>query len=553
MSSSSPHSSSPASLHLPHQTLDRLSGPASMYYLRPDPIRQLAFYQAGIALPLVLLWGDVHRSMEGMCEPCDSETCRTIYDPALLQSIDHLAAEYPIDFYTEHHRETPRPYHNPQNVLFYHFISELTQPCHDTATRTHPTTTTTCPTQYIRWHYADIRQNYDAIESHVLHPLYIIYPLLEDALKKPPVTDSASTLLRWMEKTSGAYLDPSSPTYPTAYPASTPSRIALRQQGTALQNELLRILFYPIPTQKQLAALRIPSPTYPYRTVQDKYRDLLDVFLTAMKANKDSILFKQIRKMPMNELNDVPTLIDLILPHLVKHNSRMFTVLEAELQPLPPSIRMFLYAFFTNNRALLQEFRVGKGNKTLFTEQYNKGLLLTMTRLAYHLTDTVLVLHSYVVEFYTLLRMLKPPKGSSPPALVLGFFGGSHANMLVNWLVHPPFGYKIEFQHLLSFNPVQRCIPITRRIDLVRDLKEHVETVESLYESQEEEEEKHKHNSFYRPYRNTIGREEEARTAHQLMSLPNPYEGGKRNGKRLQRATNRRLQRTKRSRKLRHG
>jgi hypothetical protein len=81
-----------------------LSGPVSFYYLRPK--KEVYDDGNGKYFPLIVLFGDIHRSLEGKCDPCvcdsESETCcYKLSDPDFLEKIDTLASVYPIDFYTE--------------------------------------------------------------------------------------------------------------------------------------------------------------------------------------------------------------------------------------------------------------------------------------------------------------------------------------------------------------------------------------------------------------------------------------------------------------------
>lgn len=82
-----------------------LSGPVSFYYLRPK--KQVYDDGNGKYFPLIVLFGDVHFSLEGTCDPClcDSDTktcCYKLSDPEFLEKIDTLADPlHPVDFYTE--------------------------------------------------------------------------------------------------------------------------------------------------------------------------------------------------------------------------------------------------------------------------------------------------------------------------------------------------------------------------------------------------------------------------------------------------------------------
>ena len=82
--------------------INSLSGPVSFYYLRPKE----EVYEDGNGkyFPLIVLFGDEHRSLKGTCDPCVCDTktcCYKLSDPEFLEKIDTLASFYPVDFYAE--------------------------------------------------------------------------------------------------------------------------------------------------------------------------------------------------------------------------------------------------------------------------------------------------------------------------------------------------------------------------------------------------------------------------------------------------------------------
>jgi hypothetical protein len=79
--------------------ISSISGPISFYYFRPT--NRLS------KLPLIMLFGDLHRSWKDTCTDCvcSKETkscCYKLSDPELLKLFDTLGSvDYPVDFYTE--------------------------------------------------------------------------------------------------------------------------------------------------------------------------------------------------------------------------------------------------------------------------------------------------------------------------------------------------------------------------------------------------------------------------------------------------------------------
>lgn len=150
--------------------INRLSGPVSLYYLKPS--EQVLASELHL-FPMIMLFGEKHGSMENTCEcafgiersslskePSEYEqsehtNCYTITDVKFLQLIDTLALKYPIDFYIEteilgsvlrepEHRGFMNYFTSGEFVSSYHQILRGTP--YDK-----------CPTKHIRWHATDSR------------------------------------------------------------------------------------------------------------------------------------------------------------------------------------------------------------------------------------------------------------------------------------------------------------------------------------------------------------------------------------------------------------
>ena len=96
--------------------------------------------------------------------------------------------------------------------------------------------------------------------------------------------------------------------------------------------------------------------------------------------------------------------------------------------------------------------------------------------------------------------MMKPPQGSCPPYLALGFFGVTHTHNMSRILATPEL-----FQYVRKFHTegddLERCITISENIPLARDLEVHAAMI-------------HKQNVAvrrHRNYMNIISREEATR------------------------------------------
>ena len=150
-------------LQIGDTNITKISGPVSMYYLRPKQ----EIYDNGGAdnFPLFLLFGDIHFSKKDNCNPCynvdKNSSCYEISDAKFLKQLDTLSSNnLPIDFYTEYWLDTNLIEQNKDGYM-YEMINNERLWCYNMyRTDTNFNTfrnTNYCPTNNIRWHLADIR------------------------------------------------------------------------------------------------------------------------------------------------------------------------------------------------------------------------------------------------------------------------------------------------------------------------------------------------------------------------------------------------------------
>jgi hypothetical protein len=135
----------PNGIHWFGKVLTQLSGPYSFRYLIPPRPE----------LPLVILLGDRH-GQSHLCDPCEEEKgCMSVFEPSFMQMLDALAQSVPVDFLLEMTWGS-HIVDNPSHILFNR-MRLATQNCHDVAKRSQPDYHPACPTQFVRWHYAETR------------------------------------------------------------------------------------------------------------------------------------------------------------------------------------------------------------------------------------------------------------------------------------------------------------------------------------------------------------------------------------------------------------
>jgi hypothetical protein len=138
-------------------TIVSLSGPISFYYFRPT--RQAYENNMGKYLPLLVLFGDAHRSMENVCQRCTcankNSCCYSLSNPEFLASLDSLSdPRHPVDFYTETFLIGTKA--GFKGGVMEQMTTGNMIPCYHRTLRGNKKNT--CPTKQIRWHAGDPRQ-----------------------------------------------------------------------------------------------------------------------------------------------------------------------------------------------------------------------------------------------------------------------------------------------------------------------------------------------------------------------------------------------------------
>ena len=139
--------------------IDELSGPVSVYYLVPTETSKME-------VPILFL-GDIHFSLDGMCEPTTSSDHTvglrlSVIEPLFYKILDSLGSKHGmIDFYLEHDSRpkwmddlTNVKLPEQQNHSTITYLPSKHFPCFDKdLSETH------CFTRYIRYHFVDVRNS----------------------------------------------------------------------------------------------------------------------------------------------------------------------------------------------------------------------------------------------------------------------------------------------------------------------------------------------------------------------------------------------------------
>lgn len=482
-----------------------------MYYLKPKTNK--FFGKERPDLPLIMLWGDEHHSVEGMCRRCDEHenkadigggTCYPIYDKRFLKALDKLAAEYPVDFYTEYskdHEEYGKKYiytnesHLAVNqVLFKRFLRDTVKDCHRKELRNQPNYADRCPTKAIRWHYSDVRFMTHSFEYALCNPYVIEY-------NRGEITG----FVEWAAEQDGHFSR-----------FVRPFQSLLAGMRLAMYETHDKGLY---PEQQQvitelrvtLVKAMLEDTNQSGSSVIMKWANIFRAFTRAgwqqpLQDKYPSVVLKQIRKMDPSLTRG--TVIEFLTKSFAYGTSEsvqgenVFNNLENSVTGMLPSVRAYLEGLFTKEIDVLRQENAGWNRDTgettadypidpLLIEVANELGSETFNAIwkgihgIYKYIDEI---RTYFHDIYALLRMMKPPQESSTPYLAFGFFGAYHTYRIMSILKYlsvPSISNYFDYEVIYSMDMLskkkisKRCITIDRPITLAEDLRKHAEAIQA--------------------------------------------------------------------------
>jgi len=475
-----------------------------------------------------MMWGDEHQSDTGMCEPCgcnrsnrssnnnrknnrsnrsnrknnnrnrSNQCCQRIYDKAFLKELDALATEYPVDFYTES-RPTLLGGTN-RNVLFRRFLKETVLPCHNKTLRATPNYATHCPTKNIRWHYADVRFMPNTVESILFQPIVseFSWHRMDRSFKEWEATGavfstSLSTLTRLLHVHHAAI---------EKRDAALSHAPSFRTDIRALRRGMIEALLQPVELDNPHALRR------KYKTLFDVYLSYVTTENNATKGRR-SILLKQLLKAtdssssglePLDLSTFMADTFAAVMRQSMYSKDALLAMERTIRTQISPAVHDYLLLFFESDNATLSRHALydtitypsAKVRAKKKQEQPESPVLLALQaeqgdqapRTVWYAFSTVVqylfYLEAFFMDTYLLMRMMKPPQGSSSPYLSLVYVGGAHAERMAIMLrVAPYFHYELIYATVTPLgNPSEkRCISIRHPIRLAPDLEERARAI----------------------------------------------------------------------------
>jgi len=429
-------------LHLQGKQIRQLSGPATLYYLKPSDMTVWnTFHAQGIDLPLLLFMGDVHRSELGRCHPCDKNspytTCYSVEDKEFLRLFDKLAEQTPIDFFTESSEEKMTP-ERFQRMGVLHRLEEVSHKAHRVSERSRPPRPNNKNDPLLpimRWHHADARFMSRWVESSLLRAWS---QYLKDAVKARSEPSVKARTRR------------------TPPPPPLPPLPPLSEEVRQVQRRILSWILEP----------RADTP-------EETAHGIVNEIITALSGPlaDQSIIMKQYRQSALSHYFPLEMLIPILGEDLAKDKTFLQLILFFKgfhTSPTPA---------FQHLKQLFEQALASPENLPLFPPHEEDTTLNQYMNLFSVLLTTI---GTSLLDLYFLFRMLKEPKGSTTATLCIAYMGQKHIESLIRLFTHPVFGYTVSFQMRGSMiwdnvptHAVLRCLQINTNVPLESDVMEH--------------------------------------------------------------------------------
>ena len=425
-------------LQIGDTNITKISGPVSMYFLRPKQ----EIYDNGGAdnFPLFLLFGDVHESKENSCDPCNdidkNSSCYRLSDEKFLKLLDTLSSDQlPIDFYTEYKFKGDVTENKEQQLT--EMIQGKRLWCYNMYRTDNKFNSfkNNCPTNKIRWHVADIRRfggdmniNYtDDIATDLLKNIdfsikYQDYSYIENQIY--------SILEYFSDKENIEHLD---------YYKKILTKIFNGSSNFKTINDFKELLLTLCDTNDDTLNI-------------EKFANTL--FYKYINENENSLIFKQIMKQDYPQFKDINFWCYLYKKSLLNRN--------------------FIYNI-TDLKQVIEKLDVNFDFNDNFNYKCCNDLMMSIT--------------SSFIDLYTLARIFKKPVTKQVhdtrstldirSSLSIGFFGNFHIKNIVDLLletgyynlehkIDEKYFYKNEFEY-----QVIRCINIDFKLNLESEIIKH--------------------------------------------------------------------------------
>jgi hypothetical protein len=449
-----------------------LSGPFSFRYLSPPRPE----------LPLVILFGDRHGKGK-LCDPCDEEKgCMSVFEPPFMQMIDELARDVPVDFFLENTWDWTEK-KSPSHILFSR-MNGATKNCYDVAKRSHSSYHPACPTQFVRWHYAETR--------------FSTRYMQEKAFIEPALMAFQNYLFYMYTK----QLDDHTVYENYNYFQTVPEREIWQGADTEFANTILELLFSKL-TDKEIIEKMVETLFFYINAYPSMIRKQLEKH-RKQEENRQ----KQLHPPVPLRLDD-SSLKKALVTVLKKDSTSFYDYFLGFRKALEdPVVTRELYDAFQSMLITTGEWEVPKFFDTPDQRR-------TLTYVLMLLCATFRGFTARLLELYAVARMVKLPENSDRGILHIGYYGDGHSRGLSSMLTEI-LDYTVisEISQPIKISEdevhVNGCIKFDKPIYLEADVRDLARRrYETFYKEDRE---------LLDKYKRTIGRELMGRTASSSAS-----------------------------------
>ena len=403
--------------------MSKISGPVSMYYLKP----------ISNDMPLILLFGDHHFSYDNMCPTRRSSMTSysenegskrnyvsfEIYSPFFLKKLEKLSTpSRPVDFYVEYFDDGDET--GSFNSPLDKFREPAFQPCYKRTVKKG----SKCPAPNIRWHYSDIRLSKmkNNIE-YIFDSIYVFTQFCEEVNKRGRY--EGVSIETWLK---------------ISY--------CIHRRKIKFDDNLIQQFL------EEKSEFRDKQENIGYHIIEFYKK------CTGIDIGKKEQMRQIIRVLASDKLYD--DIVDLIFGYTNTTVNQSLIYKQF--------VKQDQRRIFADNEFVTEAMRYSL--ETKLSEDHTSPDEDALEHLAnfdiayknYRDIATMLLhINSTFVDIYTILRMMK--KVDHSPALCIGYFGNSHVLNLANILLRTGY-YKKEY--FVEEHRDNRCLPF--EIDLFGDL-----------------------------------------------------------------------------------
>jgi hypothetical protein len=429
-------------------TIKKISGPCSFYYLKPNIVKA-----EGIDFPLIMLFGDIHQSRDNMCTPCNNnpDGCYQIYDTSFLQLLDTLSlSKKPVDIYFEMFAIKSSYENNTDKYTDHPEIIDNTE-----------------ITKQLDYIHAEIQKKEaeKAIlkeeATHLQNSILDINKLAE--LKSHfNLLYAEQTVLENTKETLFNSLD---------------EKQNLNNQNPLhyYQNIYGHSCFSHI--KRDLLTKKEGYKECPTTNIRWQYGDIRFCDNNCIEGEIENYCVKYLQNKSTEPFKDefeinFSKLVNKFLDDLNSNNDKQSIIFEF-------SVNLFNNFLINKNNSLIRK-QIDK-QKNLHLNDINTWIKIYASSLVNHYINNLnnlkvfifllsLYIPSVLLDIYTILRMMKTNKENIQPTLCMCYFGNNH---IINMnRIFKSIGYTIDCQ-IEKTDPINRCLEITKSINLSDDVEEH--------------------------------------------------------------------------------